>query len=294
MFLEERQKAILEILAERGNISTAYIQRHFQVGYDTAKRDLFALEAQGLLKRTHGGAIPLQQVAAGKPAGVTCKDITEIKENYLAIAKKALTLLHNNDVIFITAATVGYFMAQHLPEPLHLRVVTNSIIMAEELRHHPNVTVLLLGGEMDSKGNCYDAFAVNMIRQMRFDTCFLTSAAISPDFGLSIQKSGAIPFWNAVIDASHRAVGLYPTEKIGQDSIIRICPSERLDTIIADWNITADDKSAFEEHGIEVQCAENPVPEERAACVVPTNSTVESLKHDETTQQPSLLPEQPH
>ena len=260
MFLEERHKEILRILEEKGSIRTSEIQRKFSVGYDTAKRDLRLLEEQKLLKRTHGGALPLKSVAYGKPADVTCADYGEIKPNFLAIAEEALTLLHDGDVIFITAATVGYFMAERLPEELHLRVVTNSTVMAEVLRKKPNVRVIMLGGEMDGKGNCYDAFAVEMIRQLRFDKCFLTSAAISPDFGLSIQKSGAIPFWNAVIDASRQAIGLYPTEKIGFDSIVRICPASRLHTLITDDEISESDLSAFEEQGIHVTVT---TPEER-------------------------------
>ena len=252
MFLEERHKEILRILEEKGSIHTSEIQRRFSVGYDTAKRDLRLLEEQKLLKRTHGGALPLKSVAFGKPAGVTCADFGEIKPNYLAIAEHALSLICDGDVIFITAATVGFFMAQRLPEHLHLRVVTNSTVMAEELRKKPNVSVILLGGEMDKKGNCYDAFAVEMIRQLRFDKCFLTSAAISPDFGLSIQKSGAIPFWNAIIDASRVAIGLYPTEKIGFDSIVRICPASRLHTLITDDEISESDLGAFEELGLQV------------------------------------------
>ncbi len=252
MFLEERHKEILRILEEKGSIRTSEIQRKFSVGYDTAKRDLRLLEEQKLLRRTHGGAMAIKPVAFGKPAGITCADFGEIKPNYLAIAEQALTQLCDGDVVFITAATVGYFMAQRLPEHLNLRVVTNSTVMAEELRKKPNVHVIMLGGEMDGKGNCYDAFAVEMIRQLRFDKCFLTSAAISPGFGLSIQKSGAIPFWNAVIDASRLAIGLYPTEKIGSDSIVRICPANRLNAIITDDEISEGDLSAFEEMGITV------------------------------------------
>ena len=252
MFLEERHKEILRLLEEKGSIRTSDIQRKFSVGYDTAKRDLRLLEEQKLLKRTHGGAMAMKTVAFGKPAGVTCANFSEIKPNYLAIAEQALSMLSDRDVIFITAATVGYFMAQRLPEHLSLRVVTNSTVMAEELRKKPNVSVIMLGGEMDAKGNCYDAFAVDMIRQLRFDKCFLTSAAISPDFGLSIQKSGAIPFWNAVIDASRQAIGLYPTEKIGFDSIVRICPASRLHTLITDDEIAEGDLGAFEELGIDV------------------------------------------
>ena len=86
MFIEERHQAILDLLEEKGSITTAEIQEMFGVSYDSAKRDLRILEEKGLLKRTHGGAIKLRQVAFSKPPKMTCKDIGEIKDNYLTIA----------------------------------------------------------------------------------------------------------------------------------------------------------------------------------------------------------------
>ncbi len=256
MFIEERHQKILEILESKGSISTSEIQRKFCVGYDSAKRDLRILEEKGLLKRTHGGAIAVRQIGAGKPANVTCKDFTEVKANYLAIAKKAVSMINDHDTVFITSASVGFLMAQNIPEDLKIRVATNSIIIAEELRKKQNVSVFLLGGEMDNKGNCYDAFAIETIKKLRFDKCFLTSAAISAKFGLSIQKSQAISFWNAVIDSSKKAIGLYPTEKIGIESIVSICPANRLDTIITDWDALEEDLKGFDELGIELVITE--------------------------------------
>ena len=103
-----------------------------------------------------------------------------------------------------TSASVGYLMTQNIPNDLKIRIVTNSIVIAEELRVKDNISVILLGGEMDDKGNCYDAFAIEMIKRLRFDKCFITSAVISSEFGLSIQKSQAISFWNALIDSSKK------------------------------------------------------------------------------------------
>ncbi len=256
MFIEERHQAILETVKQQGRISVEEITEAFGVSVESARRDLRLLDERGLLKKTHGGALFLHQVALGKPPKVTGRDITEIRPNYLAVAKKAVSMIRPNDVVFITSATVGYFMTQLLPEDLRVRVVTNSIIIAEELRKKDNISVILLGGEMDGKGNCYDAFAIDMIRRLRFDKCFLTSAFISPSFGLSIQKSQAISFWNALIDSAKESIGLYPTEKIGFESIISICPANRLHKLITDWDASEEDLSAFDEQGIEVVIAE--------------------------------------
>jgi DeoR family fructose operon transcriptional repressor len=253
MFIEERHQAILAMVEENGSITTAEIQEKFGISYDSAKRDLRILEEKGLLKRTHGGAIPMRQIALGRPPKTTIRDINEVKPNYLAIAKHAVSLIRDNDVIFITSATVGLFMVQNLPSELkNLRVVTNSIILADELRKRDNDKVILLGGEMDNKGNCYEGFALETLKRLRFDKCFLTSACISAKFGLSIQHSSAITFWNTVIDNSKKAIGLYPTEKIGFDSIVSICPANRLDVIITDWNANEETLAEFEEQGISI------------------------------------------
>ena len=93
MYIEERHQAILDWLAEKGSISNADIQENFGVSYDSAKRDLRILEEKGLLKRTHGGALPLRQVATGRPAKMTMKDMTCVRENYLEIAKAAVSMI---------------------------------------------------------------------------------------------------------------------------------------------------------------------------------------------------------
>lgn len=258
MFIEERHQAILTIVNETGRISIGDIQEKFNVSVDSARRDLRLLEEKGLLKRTHGGAIPLRQIAYGRPPKMTVKDINEIKENYMSIAMQAISKINNNDVIFITSATLGYFMAQNLPNEMSIRVVTNSIIVAEELRKKNNVSIIMLGGEMDKKGNCYDAIAVETIKRLRFDKCFITSACISPSFGLSIQKTQAISFWNALIDSSKQTIGLYPTEKIGFESIVSICPANRLDVLITDWDASEEDLKLFDEQGIEVIIVDKP------------------------------------
>ncbi len=256
MFIEERHQAILAWLNEKGSITTGDIQEQFGISYDSAKRDLRILEEKGLLKRTHGGALPLHQVALGRPAKKTVRDIDCVKENYLMIALKAVSMIRNNDVIFLSSATVCYFMAQNLPDNIKIRVVTNSIVIAEELRTKDNISVILLGGEMDGRGNCYDAIAIETINRLRFDKCFITSAFISAGFGLSIQKTSAILFYQAVINSSKQTIGLFPKEKIGFDSIVSICPAEKLDIMITDWDASEDDLKLFDEKGIEIVIVE--------------------------------------
>lgn len=256
MFIEERHRAILEIIDSKGRITTSEIQEMFDVGYETAKRDLRILEQKGLLKRTYGGAVPVTGYAVGKPAGITCRDYTEVKPDYLAVAKRAAGFVENGDVIFITAATVGWFMLGFLPQEYKLRIVVNSTILAEELRKNKNYTVVMLGGELDEKGNSYGMYARDMLRGMRIDKAFVTSAYISPSFGLSVQSENRAEFLRLVFDCSRNVYGLYPTAKIGAESAISICPAYRLHTLITDSDAAEEDIAAFADLDVDVVVAE--------------------------------------
>ncbi len=258
MFIEERHQAILNWLAEKGSITTQDIQTNFGVSYHSAKRDLRILQEKGALRRTHGGALAIKQAAETRPSNMTIRDFTHVRDNYLAISKKAVSMIKDNDVIYIPSATVGLFMAQNIPDNLTIRVATNSIILAEELRKKENISVIMLGGEMDTKGNCYDAIAIETIQKFYFDKCFITSACISPTFGLSMQRTQAISFWNALINNSKMTIGLYPKEKIGSRSIVSVCSCTRLNTLITDWDVFEDDISQFRDQGITVIIADNP------------------------------------
>lgn len=257
MFIEERHQAILDLLNENGRISNLEIQEKFDVSYDSAKRDLRILEEKGLLKRTHGGAIPARQIGGGICADLSPKERVEnVKENYLAIAQKAVGMIDENDVVYITNASVGFLMAQNMDNTKKCTVVTNSISIAEELRKKEGISVILTGGEMSDNGCFYDSFTLATVKRLRFDKCFITSACISAPFGLSIQKSRSVELTTTVINNSKCIVGLYPTEKIGFESIISICPAKSLDYLITDGEAAEDDLVQFEEIGIEVKIAE--------------------------------------
>ncbi len=256
MFMEERHNEILRLLDEQGRISNAEIQELFQISYDSAKRDLRILEEQGLLKRTHGGAIPARQVGANVIKDLAPDErVREVKENYLAIAKKAVREIAENDVVYITNASVGFLMAQNMGE-VPCTVVTNSIAIAESLRKKENITVLLAGGEMQKNGCFYDSFALSMIKRLRFDKCFVTSACVSAKFGLSVQKARSLDLTTAVINNSKTVYGLYPVEKIGFDSVISICPANKLHYMITDTEAAEEDLLQFEEMGIIIKTAQ--------------------------------------
>ena len=253
MFMEERQKNIIRKVNQTGRILVSEIQECYQVSADCARRDLRMLERKGLLQRTHGGAIAVNPKEIYPTPTYNPIDIKEIQTDYLAVAKKAIEYIQNEDVIYITTSLVGYYMAENLPENITITVLTNSVTIADVLRKKINISVILLGGEMSHRGHCHDFYTIQMVNNIRMDKAFLSHAALSLDFGASIHDPAGVEFGKAVMKNSGMNIGLYPSKKIGRYSIHSVCGIKDYDLLITDNNVSEDFLIQIRELGVAVE-----------------------------------------
>lgn len=109
MFMEERQQEIAEAIARSGKILIAEIVEKYHISDESARRDLRMLEQKGLCKRTHGGAIRLGQINMIPPRD---RDYSAMPvfENYRRIARQAVKLVQENDVIYLTSGSFGFIL----------------------------------------------------------------------------------------------------------------------------------------------------------------------------------------
>ena len=250
MFMEERHAAILEIIAEKGSITTTEIQDSFSVSYDSAKRDLRILEEAGKLRRTHGGAIPLGDLTQFT---VRRDEPSAFPEDECArIARYAASLINEDDVVFICSDALGVILARSIPRGMRARVVTNSFAVASLLHQRDGIEVIFAGGELDKNGVCTDTFSCELIKRFRFDKAFVTSEGISTAFGVSVRRQESMGVLASVLDCSRKAIGLYPCERVGSESAIAVCPASRLDVIISDGCVPDKTRAAFEKCGVSV------------------------------------------
>ena len=253
MFMEERQKDIVKKINEKGRILVSEIQELYQISADCARRDLRVLESKGLLQRTHGGAIAVTPRGIYPSPTYNPIDIKETQADYLAVAKRAVEHIESEDVIYITTSLVGYYMAENLPENIRVTVLTNSITIAEVLRKKMNITVILLGGEMSHRGHCHDFYTIQMVKNIRIDKAFLSHTALSLDFGASIHDSIGVEFGKAIMESSSINIGLYPSKKIGKNSIHSVCRINEYDFLITDNNVSEDFLIQAKELGVVIE-----------------------------------------
>jgi DeoR family transcriptional regulator, fructose operon transcriptional repressor len=253
MFIEERHEAILKIINESGRISIGDIQEKFDVSIDSARRDLRILEEKGLLKRTHGGAIPIMQVGYLPPRVRDMKNM-EVYENYDAIAKRGAEFVKENDIVYLTGGSVGFLMLKHLPRNIKYTLVLNSVTLAEELKYWDNVTVYIVGGKIRQHGTAslVDSFATAFVKDMHFDVNLMTAGGADAGFGVSNGTDETATYQRAVIENSRRNILLMPNQKIGFKAFIKVCDVNKFDTLITDWDSLEEELTKIHETGVDV------------------------------------------
>jgi DeoR family transcriptional regulator, fructose operon transcriptional repressor len=259
MFIEERHQKILELIEKDGRVAILDMKDKFHISIESARRDLRILEEKGLLKRTHGGAITLPQVGTKPPRH---RDITNMKKepNYAEIARKATTFVHENDIIYITSGSVGFMMLDYLPRDISYTIVVNSVSLADALKYWDNIEVYVVGGKMRMHGttSIVDSFATAFVKNLHFDTCFMTAGGYDTSFGLSNGTAETATYQCAVIENSRKKILLMPSNKIGFKAFVKVCDADVFDVLITDWDCVEVELLKMEELGVEVIVVDNP------------------------------------
>ncbi len=109
--------------------------------------------------------------------------------------------------------------------------------------------------EYINKNEGHDFYTVQMVKSIKIDKAFLSHAGLTVAFGASIHNSAGVEFGKAVMQNSTVNIGLYPSEKVGKNSIHSVCSISDYDFIITDDNISEDFKLQMGELGIKLEIA---------------------------------------
>ena len=252
MYAEERQQAIARQVADEGRLSVAQIAERFAVTTETVRRDLTALEAIGLVRRVHGGAVPGTALSTLELAlGERDTANTEAKTR---IARAALAQLPPEGAsILLDAGSTTARFADILPSARRLVVYTHAVPVAARLASHPGVEVHLLPGRVrHSTQAAVGAVTVAAIADLRVDVAFLGANGVSERHGLSTPDSEEAATKRAFVLAADRIVALVDSSKIGVDTAVRFAALDEVDVLVTDDAVAVDARRRFEKAGVEV------------------------------------------
>ena len=235
MYAEERQQAIVARARADGRVDVAALATELDVTTETVRRDLSTLERQGLLRRVHGGAIPVERL--GFEPGLASRDAVMVAEKE-RIAKAALAYLPAEGAILLDAGTTTARLAEVLPAERELTVVTNALPIALTLSVRPNLTVLTVGGRIRGRTlAAVDAPALDLLRDLYVDVAFLGTNGVSVERGLTTPDPAEAAVKRAMLRAAQRRVLLADHTKIGPAQLARFGEVADLDVLVTDTGL---------------------------------------------------------
>lgn len=260
MLATQRQHRILQELEAHGTVRVTSLAGLLSVSEMTIRRDIDALDAEGLLLRVHGGATRTGTFGAVEPEFVSkSAQETEAKR---AIAAEALNLLRPDMTLLISGGTTTYEFARLLPRGLGLTVATNSIMVANALagpapspqsgqgqsgqrqsdREDPGgepggIRTLVLGGQRTPSEALVGPVTMHAMENLHADLCFMGVHGIDPHAGITSPNLLEAEVNAAMIAASGELVVLADATKYGLVGLAGIAPLSAIGTLVTDTRI---------------------------------------------------------
>jgi DeoR family ulaG and ulaABCDEF operon transcriptional repressor len=256
--MRERQRAkiVRNLLAERGFLSIAEIMAATGVSAASARRDAGRLAEAGFAERLHGGIQALTDVFSrpGAPARLATRSFdlsrTINVEAKRAIARKAVEMCEEGDVIIINGGTTTFQMSEFL-RPTRLKILTNSYPLAEFLIHETENRVALPGGEVYRDQKLIVApFDDDAIQHYSARIMFMSAVAIGP---LGVIEGDALiaRAETKLLKRAEKLVVLADASKFAARGSLVVCPLDRISTLITDWAAPSEGLAMLAEAGVE-------------------------------------------
>jgi len=249
MIAAERRRQIHEWAMQKGSVTSTWLAEVLGVRAATIRHDLDVLHKEGLLIRSHGGAI-------AKTLGPSRLPYSQTRGSYLTekamIGEAALAFMPPSGTIFIGSGSTTYQMAIKMSENRGMHVVTNALEVALHLAAHLNMDVDVLGGKLRPETCTTSCLHDPAFEMLYWDVTFIGLPAVNVPRGLSTIDGDAAMCTRKVIEHSSKVVLLCDSSKFGRFSYAKIGPVSLVDTVITDSGVDSETIKGLNEQGVEV------------------------------------------
>lgn len=252
---QRRFEKILSELRRSGSISVEELSAALEVSVVTIRRDLDELEQQGVLNRTHGGAVP------GHPAFYEpfkhnrsfMEQVTRLAEEKRRIGQAAAQMIGPGETIAITPGTTTAEIIRVLPLNANITVVTNTVNIAMELSKRKDIAVYVIGGHL--RGDWFSLVggtAAQNLDHLLIHTLFIGADGLDAEWGASCHNAEEAVLNAALLSRSRRRIAVVDHTKLGKVANWRICGVGSIQGIVTDTGATDEMIAPFEAREIPV------------------------------------------
>ena len=247
---ELRRERIISKIHESGRVRVTDLSDEFGISEVTVRKDLEALEAEGQLKRVHGGAVGLNKLYVNMDLSERYKTNAQAKR---ALAELAAEFIEDNDTIFMNAGTTLTYVLRAIKGKQNISIVTNSVQNATEAALYASFDVILLGGHLDSKYQfTYGADAESQLENYHADKCILSVDGISAASGLTLYYANEAPLARKMVESAASTIVVADSSKIGRDVFARITDAKKTDVLITNPSDNTKELSALRKLGVKI------------------------------------------
>lgn len=250
MLNEERRRAILELLNHQGRVLVTELSKQFDTSQVTIRKDLEILHSQGVVHRTHGGALPARDGALEDP---TLREKEKLhRQEKLRIADCAVQKVKEGQVVILDSGTTTTAIARALRNFKSLTIITNAVNIAAELAGTA-VEVILTGGTLRKNSfSLVGPIAEETLKRLSADLLFLGVDGFEVSYGLSTPNLLEAKVNRVMVEIAKRTVAVCDASKFGRRSLSLIAPTSALQEVITDRGAPKADVKTLKQAGVEV------------------------------------------
>ena len=245
-----RRSMILELLEKEGDLSVNFLSGKFKVSEVTIRNDLAKLEEKGLLIRTRGGAI--KRIPVTYDLSLNQRLARNLKEKQ-RIAKKALHYVKDDYTIVFDSGSTTLEIAKNLRGFKDLKIITNSLAIADQVADYEGVEVFMPGGVLrPDMRSLIGPMAERSLLNYHCDVAFLGVDGLDADHGIFTPVLHEATLSRVMMEISSKVIVVADSSKFLRKSFVKIAPIHDVDVIITDKAIPAYQKDKLEALDLEL------------------------------------------
>jgi DeoR family transcriptional regulator, fructose operon transcriptional repressor len=246
----DRQHAIYMLALSQGSVDVADLARRYGVTTETIRRDLSDMQQRNLVRRVHGGAVPVERINF-EPM-LAARDVANAEEK-LRIATKAVEEVPERGSVIIDSGSTAHRLADVFPVERDVHVVTNSLLTALTLSRRGLRDLTVLGGGVRTNTLAMlDDTTRAELENMAVDVLFISCDGLSFQHGLTTPYRAEHTIKRAMIERARRVVAMVDESKFGNMQMFSFAAFEEIDVLVTDTRTDPEAAAALAGHGITV------------------------------------------
>lgn len=253
MLKSTRLSQIRQLVNSNGHVTVQQLNQLLNVSEATIRRDLDELSQDGLVNRTHGGAVKVERVDREPPIFLRQSEFEAEKQR---IGHLAASLVEEGQTIYLGSGTTVHEIARNLRCVPDLTVITNAINVVNELVNCENIELVVIGGMLrQSELSMVGHIAEAAIKELRADKMFMGMRGVSPEHGFTGDYLPEATTDRSILGIAPVNIIVADHSKLGQVSTVFLAPITAAQVLVTDKDAPQEFVAAIEASGLKVHLA---------------------------------------